>query len=104
MREGGMFMSRRLSLSPVTIASYLPEPRPTLWGGGTNSSAPGKEVCLKLLKQVPLTFHLRILLVKLHAVGGFGGTREVFSGETRSQHAVCMHRAVVDASFRLTSA
>jgi len=74
----GTFMLRRLFLSPVTITSYSPEPQPTLWGGGTSSSVPGKEVCHKIAKASSLDRQLACFdsyVGRLYGLGGVLGGR-----------------------------
>jgi len=102
MPESGTSTLRRLFPSHAIIASYSPDALPTRWAAERVHQLRGKRCVLKLQKQVPLTFHLSILLVKLYAVGGFRGAWEVFQAKIQSQHAVWMPSGEVDALFRLT--
>ena len=80
-------MTRRLFLSPVAVTSYSHEPQPTLWGGGTSSSVPGKEVCHKIAKTSLTDKQLAYSSGKLYGFAGFGGTTEVLRAKI-SQHAL----------------
>jgi hypothetical protein len=79
--EGGMFMSRRLFLSPAAIASYSPEPQPALWGGGTSSSDPGKEGVIKFAKTSLIDLSLACLIGELYGFVCLRVVPEVFSGK-----------------------
>jgi len=62
MHESGMFMLPRLFLSPVAIASYLPESLATGGAGKRDQQLWGKRCVPKLQKLVTLTFLLRFSL------------------------------------------
>jgi hypothetical protein len=59
----------------------------------------GRRCVRKLQKPVSLTFQLRILLGKLYGVGGLRSAAEVCQAKIRSQHAIWMQSAEVDALF-----
>jgi hypothetical protein len=55
-----------------------------------------------LQKSVSLAFLFRILLGKLYGVAGFRSATEVCQAKIRSQHAIWMQSAEVDALFPLS--
>ena len=99
MAGNGASMLRRFFPSRAITTSYSPDPdcrvRPR------NESSTGGEWCvLKMQKQVPLAFHLPILLVKLYAVGN-SEVQGSFLAKILSQHAVWMRSVEIDALFRI---
>ena len=85
------FSSRPLLSHPVRLS-----PPPS----GKRVHQPREEVCHKIAKTSLTDIQLAYSVGKLYGFSGLRGTREVFLGKTRSQHAVCMHSPEVDALFR----
>ena len=48
-------------------------------------------------------FHLRVLLVKLYAVGHFGDAVKLLLRKVQFQHAVWAHNVEIDALFGIVS-
>ena len=102
MPESDSSMLHRLFHWPVTIASFAPERYRIHWGGRSSGSTAASECVLKMLKPVSLIYHLHVRLGNRIVLWALGPVQKSFRAES-DPNAASMHKAQLDASFRLTS-